>query len=95
MKTTKPLGYILYEGPSIIDDAAHANLLGMRVFRVSIGVDKQAGETTCPASAEGGKRATCASCLLCAGTSKQARDIVIADHASGHQRRVISIGVAA
>jgi hypothetical protein len=78
-----------------IDEAAHANLLGMRVFRVSIGVDKQAGETTCPASAEGGKRATCASCLLCAGTSKQARDIVIADHAVGHQRRVISIGVAA
>jgi hypothetical protein len=78
-----------------IDDAAHANLLGMRVFRVSIGVDKQAGETTCPASAEGGKRATCASCLLCAGTSKQARDIVIADHAVGHKRRVISIGVAA
>jgi hypothetical protein len=27
-----------------IDQAAHANLLGMRVFRVSIGVDKQAGE---------------------------------------------------
>jgi hypothetical protein len=86
---------LLMASADSIDDAAHANLLGMRVFRVSIGVDKQAGETTCPASAEGGKRATCASCLLCAGTSKQARDIVIADHASGHQRRVISIGVAA
>jgi hypothetical protein len=82
---------LLMASADSIDDAAHANLLGMRVFRVSVGVDKQAGETTCPASAEGGKRATCASCLLCAGTSKQARDIVIADHASGHQRRVISI----
>lgn len=74
-----------------IDEAAHANLLGMRVFRVSIGVDKQAGETICPASAEGGKKSTCAKCTLCAGTSIQARDVVIADHATGHARRVIKI----
>ena len=78
-----------------IDEAARANLLGMRVFRVSIGVDKQPGETICPASAEGGKKATCAKCTLCAGTSIQARDVVIADHASGHARRVIRIGVTA
>ena len=76
------------------DEAAQANLFGMRVFRVSIGVDKQAGETTCPASAEGGRRATCADCMLCGGTSKAARDIVIADHAVGHKARVINIGVA-
>ena len=88
-------GPLLMASADSIDDAAQANLYGMRVFRVSIGVDKQASETTCPASAEGGKRATCATCLLCAGTSKQARDIVIADHAAGHKRRVISIGVAA
>jgi len=74
-----------------IDEAAKANLLGMRVFRVSIGVDKQPGETICPASAEGGKKSTCAKCTLCAGTSIQARDVVIADHASGHARRVIRI----
>jgi hypothetical protein len=74
-----------------IDEAAKANLLGMRVFRVSIGVDKQPGETICPASAEGGKKSTCAKCTLCAGTSIQARDVVIADHASGHARRVIKI----
>jgi len=77
-----------------IDQAAHANLLGMRVFRVSIGVDKQSGEAICPASAEGGRRATCAKCTLCAGTSIQARDVVIADHAIGHKRRVISIAAA-
>jgi len=77
-----------------IDQAAHANLLGMRVFRVSIGVDKQAGETVCPASAEGQRRSTCAKCTLCAGTSIQARDVVIADHAAGHARRVISIAAA-
>lgn len=78
-----------------IDEAAQANLYGMRVFRVSVGVDKQASETTCPASAEGGKKATCDTCMLCGGTSKQARDIVIADHASGHARRVIRLQVAA
>jgi hypothetical protein len=74
-----------------IDQAAKANLLGMRVFRVSVGVDVQAGEAMCPASAEAGKRSTCAKCTLCSGTSINARDIVIADHASGHARRVIAI----
>lgn len=74
-----------------IDEAAQANLFGMRVFRVSVGVDKQTGETTCPASAEGGRRATCDACMLCGGTSKAARDIVIADHATGYKRRVIML----
>jgi hypothetical protein len=78
-----------------IDEAAQANLYGMRVFRVSVGVDKQAGEIACPASAEGGRKTTCVNCMLCAGTSKAAKDIVIADHAAGFARRVISIGVAA
>jgi hypothetical protein len=77
-----------------IDQAAHANLLGMRVFRVSVGVDVQAGEASCPASREAGARATCAKCTLCSGTSIQARDIVIADHATGHARRVIRLATA-
>jgi hypothetical protein len=70
-----------------IEQAALANLYGMRVFRVSVGVDKQPGETVCPASAEGGKKSTCAKCTLCSGTRIQARDVVIADHAAGHDRR--------
>ena len=74
-----------------IDQAAKANLLGMRVFRVSQGVDVQAGEAMCPASAEAGRKSTCAKCTLCAGTSIKARDIVIADHAAGHARRTIAI----
>lgn len=77
-----------------IEEAARANLLGMRVFRVSLGVDVQAGEAMCPASAEAGRKATCAKCTLCSGTSIQARDIVIADHAVGHKRRVIAIAAA-
>jgi hypothetical protein len=77
-----------------IDQAAKANLLGMRVFRVSQGVDVQAGEAMCPASKEAGQRTTCAKCALCAGTSIKARDIVIADHAAGHARRTIAIVAA-
>ena len=77
-----------------IDQAAKANLLGMRVFRVSQGVDVQPGEAMCPASAEAGQRTTCAKCTLCAGTSIKARDIVIADHAAGHARRTIMLAVA-
>jgi hypothetical protein len=74
-----------------IDEAAQANLYGMRVFRVSVGVDKHQGEVSCPASAESGKKTTCDNCMLCGGTTKNARDIVIADHALGHKKRVISI----
>jgi hypothetical protein len=77
-----------------IDQAALANLYGMRVFRVSTGVDKQQNEVTCPASAEGGRKATCATCMLCGGTSKVAKDVVIADHAAGHARRVIMMVAA-
>jgi hypothetical protein len=77
-----------------IDQAAKANLLGMRVFRVSQGVDVQPGEASCPASAEAGRKSTCAKCTLCAGTSIRARDIVIADHAAGHARRTIAIATA-
>ena len=84
---------LLMASADTADEAAQANLFGMRVFRVSVGVDRQAGETTCPASAEGGRRATCDKCMLCAGTAKAARDIVIADHAVGHKRRVIMLGV--
>ena len=87
-------GRLVMASADTIDEAARANLLGMRVFRVSIGVDKQAGEVTCPASAEGGRKSTCAKCTLCAGTSVQARDVVIADHATGHARRVIKIAAA-
>jgi len=82
---------LLMASADTIEEAARANLYGMRVFRVSVGVDKQAGEAACPASAESGKKTTCDNCMLCAGTSKNAKDIVIADHALGHKKRVISI----
>ena len=69
------------------DEAAQATAMGMRYFRVSIGVDKQPLEVTCPASVEGGRKAQCSDCMLCGGTSKNARSVVIADHAAGHEKR--------
>jgi hypothetical protein len=77
-----------------IDQAALANLYGLRAFRVSVGPNKQPGEAICPASAEAGRRTTCAECMLCNG-STDARDIVIEDHARGHQSRVIKLERAA
>jgi hypothetical protein len=77
-----------------IEQAQTAHDLGYRTFRVSIGVNKRAGEISCPASAEAGKKATCTDCMLCGGTTKLAKNIVIADHALGHSRRVIEIAAA-
>jgi hypothetical protein len=76
-------------------ETLQAEALGMRYFRVSNGVDRQDREVSCPASAEGGRKAQCSDCMLCAGTTKRARSIVIADHAVGHARRVIAIQPAA
>ena len=76
-------------------DADIARAMGMRTFRVSIGVDHMPGEISCPASAEAGAKTQCARCQLCGGTSKAAKHIVIADHAAGAQRRVINLRVAA
>jgi hypothetical protein len=75
--------------------ALEAQALSYRTFRVSIGLDKRAGEISCPASAESGKKTTCDNCMLCAGQMKSAKNIVIADHALGHARRIIPILVAA
>ena len=74
-----------------IHESEQAHALGYRTFRVSIGVDVKNGEISCPASAEAGKRTTCDSCMLCGGTTKRAKNIVIADHAVGHKSRVINI----
>lgn len=76
-------------------EADIARVIGLRTFRVSVGLDRMTGEIPCPASAEAGHRTQCADCLLCGGTTKVARNIVIADHARGFARRVIQLEVAA
>jgi hypothetical protein len=77
-----------------VSDRRDAKLAGWRTFRVSIGIDRQDGEISCPASKEAGARTTCIDCRLCKGTQISAKDIVIADHALGHKRRVIQLHAA-
>lgn len=54
-------------------------------------------EVMCPATPEGGLRATCATCKLCAGNSKRGKSVAIVVHGNGakHAARAIDTGVAA
>jgi hypothetical protein len=64
-----------------MQDYIDAKTAGWRTFRVRAATDPMASlEIKCPASAEAGKRTSCASCLLCGGTSKLAKDIAIIAH---------------
>lgn len=58
---------------------------GERTFRVIKSLDDMllGSEILCPASAEAGKRTTCAKCKLCAGASIAAKSIAIVAHGSG------------
>ena len=51
-------------------ELAHAN--GWRTFRVMTENKPLPSEVLCPASAEAGKRTTCAKCTLCSGTTSKA-----------------------
>jgi hypothetical protein len=53
-----------------------------RVIRDVSEIDRK-HEVLCPASKEAGYKATCATCLLCGGTSVQAKSIAIPVHGSG------------
>lgn len=55
--------------------------LGFRTFRVRTATDPiDLGEAVCPASDEGGHKATCEACSLCRGQARRAKDIVIVAH---------------
>jgi len=63
------------------EEQAQAQAMGWRTFRVRKATEPLLpGEITCPASKEAGHRTTCNKCLLCAGTSKQAKNIAIIEH---------------
>jgi hypothetical protein len=59
-------------------EAASAQGEGWRTFRV--GEAPTVGEISCPATAEGGEKAKCADCGLCAGAFRQARNITLKPH---------------
>lgn len=57
-----------------MEDMAEAMDRGYRTFRVARpGVEPEANEIRCPASKEAGKKTSCASCGLCAGSFEEAR----------------------
>ena len=65
-----------------------AKAMGYRSFVVRpAGAPKPRGLVQCPASAEAGKKTTCAACLQCGGTSSGRRaDISIAAHGATRKR---------
>ena len=66
------------------DEQQHARRLGWRTFRVrTAGEPTLPNEIVCPASAEGGHAAQCASCGLCCGSQRAAKSIAIIAHGSG------------
>lgn len=67
-------------------ERAEAIAAGWRTFTVRAqGTPIPSGDISCPASAEMGKRTTCAECRLCAGTSTRAKSITILAHGSGRK----------
>ena len=62
--------------------------LNERTFRVISHVDQlyKRREVLCPASEEMGKRATCASCKLCGGSSINAKSIAIVAHGTSKRK---------
>lgn len=70
-------------------DARKAWDRGERTFRVVRSVNDlvRGSEALCPASEEAGKRATCATCKLCAGSSVKAKSIAIVAHGPSHVKR--------
>lgn len=64
-----------------LDQAEQAWARGERTFRVVNDVNEITGnEVLCPASAEAGKRTTCASCELCKGTASKGKSVAIPAH---------------
>jgi len=80
--------YVMASADSAEDRAA-ARALGYRCFRVRRAADPVlAGEVTCPAAAEAGKRTTCDRCGLCAGNAGRwqgLKDVVLQAHGAARR----------
>lgn len=65
-----------------VEAQIEATSQGWRTFRVAPkgSTWKMRDEISCPASKESGMKTTCAKCGLCAGASKQAKNVVIQQH---------------
>lgn len=80
------------------DEYHHARSTGWRTFRTRLPDEPLLdGEYICPASAEGGKRMTCDTCLTCDGADpdkpRQASPVIIA-HAAPHKYATLRLALA-
>lgn len=78
-KCDQTLRSLLMASADSLKDAADAHAMGWRTFRVAMPCDapRESGEAICPASAEAGKKLTCAQCTACHGTGKGRRGSVV------------------
>lgn len=58
---------------------------GYRTFRIVSDISQviRGSEVICPATSEGGNKATCADCRLCTGTSKVGKSVAVVAHGAG------------
>lgn len=81
-------------------DAREAHAAGWRTFRVAMPCDapRIESEAVCPASAEAGKKLTCAQCMACGGANGRRGSIAIQAHGGvavmANVRRMVPISVA-
>jgi len=68
-----------------LEGAKQAWARSYRTFRVIKDVSEivKGKEVLCPASEEAGRKATCSTCMLCAGSQQAARSVAIVAHGTG------------
>lgn len=76
---------LLMQSVDSLDEAKNAWTRGYRTFRVVASTTDivKGKEILCPASKEAGKRTTCVDCMLCGGSTVQAKSIAIPAHGAG------------
>jgi hypothetical protein len=71
---------------------------GYRTFRIVADVQAviKGSEVICPATPEGGSKATCADCRLCMGSSKAGKSVAVVAHGAGkkHALQFATLAVA-
>lgn len=78
------------------DELAEAQAQGWRTFRVRLETEALAPrESVCPASAEAGKKVTCAQCRMCDGTASGKRGSIAIYAHGGKASRYIGIRASA
>lgn len=83
---------ILMGSVESVRDAREAQELGWRTFRVRAdGMPAVKGEVVCPATPAGGKKTTCAQCLICSGVDSRCTVNVVVN-AHGDLNKIAKIG---